>query len=131
METQPNSNIETQNERKEIDLESVHRVQKLKILEMFHQGETKRGEAMAEFQLWNERLETWATADPTLRRGILFEIAKSDFYLAVGDTEGALECLDAASLQAQQEGHFDLQDAAEERITVVLKVSKSISTESQ
>ncbi len=125
MEQQPISTIE-QKDSLEISLESTHRVQKLHILDIFHQG--RQEEAVEAVIAWTEGLEKWRSDDPTPRRGILIELARSDFYLAAQDTEGALECLDAASLQARDQGYFDLETQAEDRISTVLKVSRSIDS---
>lgn len=122
-------NLENNTETPKVELESSQRVQKLKILDLFHQGESKKEEALMELNKWLDNVQKWSEADPTFRRQIVIEIARSDFYLAINDTEEALKCLDAASLQAQQEGHFDLGNIAEERITTVLKVSKALDVE--
>jgi len=99
----------------------------LKILDLFNQG--KREEAISKLNTWLDQVQVWAESDPTLRRNILIEIARVDFYLADNDLEEAFCCLDAASLQAQQEGHFDLHGIAEKKIFAVVKVNNHIRDE--
>lgn len=105
----------------ETDLESFDRIQQLKILDVFHQGE--KDAAIGLVVLWLEKVEKWAAEDATLRRRIILETKRADFYLAMGDTDGAFGCLEDACIQASHEGHFDLMSLAEQKIAAMEKVT--------
>lgn len=120
LKNNPNS-LEGGQEILEIDLESADRVQQLKILDVFHKGE--KDAAVGLVVNWLERLEEWAVADPTLRRRIILETKRADFYLAMGDTDGAFDCLEDACIQASHEGHFDLMSLVEQKIAALEKVT--------
>ncbi len=56
---------------------------------------------------WTEQKEKEVV---TSRDAILLNIERTDLYLAGGDTEGAIENLEDALTQADQENEIELQD---------------------
>lgn len=58
---------------------------------------------------WTEQQEALSEQDGTSRGHILFEMERSELYVAIGDTDGALECLYHALTQAQQEDEPELE----------------------
>jgi hypothetical protein len=78
---------------------------------------------------WLDSQQTRAEEDPTNRMYILVECARADFYIAIGDTDGAYDCLDAAAFKAQQEGHFDLLDSVEAKISALTKMIEALLKE--
>ena len=115
---------EDRTEKLETSLGTYAELGKNEIMENLRAKGVDDPEARDALKRWLDIQEKRAEEDPTNRRGILLEIARSDFYVAIGEIDDACDCLDAASVQAQGEGHFDLQDIAEERITLVLKARK-------
>ncbi len=57
---------------------------------------------------WTLQEEAKVNKENTSRATIIFNINRADLYVAVGDIDGALECLEGARLQAHQEGEKDL-----------------------
>jgi len=57
---------------------------------------------------WTEQQEALVTKENTSRASIVFNIERADLYLAVGDKEGALECLEDARMQSYQENESEL-----------------------
>ena len=58
---------------------------------------------------WCEEAEKWATKGFSKRRMVIINFAKYDFYIAVNDMEGALDCAEDAMYMASQEGYTDLE----------------------
>ncbi|QQR82188.1 hypothetical protein IPJ70_02785 [Candidatus Campbellbacteria bacterium] len=86
------------------------KVEKKKVLEMLRDRGPQDSETMEAVFQWTQQQEALAVQDGTSRGHILFEIERADLYVAISDIEGALECLDDARLQAQQENFLDLYD---------------------
>lgn len=122
--------IDTKEDKQEVletSLGEFAEKSKNEIMELLRTNGAHDKESLIAVHGWLDVQEIRVSADPTRRRYALLEIARSDFYLALNDTEEALNCLYQASENAEQLGHFDLQDIAEARIAVVMKVSNAIT----
>lgn len=80
------------------------------------------GASMELIGKWCDKAEKWTEEDPmnrtqVTRRMVIVNFAKYDFYLAARDTEGCLECIDDAMFMAEQEGHLDLKEKIEKRMS--------------
>lgn len=84
------------------------KVEKKRILEMLRDRGPQDPETMEAVFQWTQQREALAVQDGTSRGHILFEIERADLYIAAGDIDGALECLDDARFQAQQENEPEL-----------------------
>ena len=78
---------------------------------------------------WCDKTEKWAEEDPMnrtqlTRRMVIVNFAKFDFYISAKDTDGVLECADDALFMAEQEGHLDLKEKIEKRMTEALPKSE-------
>jgi len=89
---------------------SQEKIEKEKVLEMLRANGFEHPETREMVIKWTEQQETLATKENTGRATIIFNIERSDLYLAVGDKEGALECLEDARTQAHQENETELYD---------------------
>jgi len=78
-------------------------IEKEKVLEMLRANGLGHPETMEMVIAWTKQQEALVEKEGTASARILFEIERSDLYLAVGDIEGALECLEDALTQAHQE----------------------------
>ena len=123
MEYYPKSvNENREAEVRETELPLAAHLQKNQIVELLKTGGTENTEAMERMNKWLDAEEARVSADHTERARVILETARANFYLAVKDKEGALECLNDACTVAEQEGHFDLLDIAEERIKIIRKL---------
>lgn len=93
-------------------------------VDLLHLKTQKNPEAVIRVIAWTMQQESWAEEDMTHRRSILLDIARADFYIASGDIDGAYECLDETVARCGQEGHFDLQKIADDKITTIIKIEK-------
>jgi hypothetical protein len=72
---------------------------------------------------WTAACERWvdsAEGGVRGRRSVLFNLARHELYLAAGDDDGALECLDDAMYQAEQEGFDDLAQMIIARVNGII-----------
>lgn len=60
---------------------------------------------------WTKQEEERVTQEGTSEATIGLNIARADLYVAAGDIEGALDCLESARVEAHNEGLQDLFDA--------------------
>ncbi|MEQ1500409.1 MAG: hypothetical protein ABL917_03515 [Parcubacteria group bacterium] len=94
MEKAPN------NESREIDIQEV--------LERLRATGPEDPETMELVLKWTQYQEELVRRVNTSKATMMFNILRSDVYLAAGDREGALECLEEARLQAHQENEETL-----------------------
>lgn len=73
-------------------------------------------ETMALVIKWTQEQEEKAEANGTPEARIDFEINRVDLYLAVGDTEGALGCLEDARIIALNEYNDELREQIEKKM---------------
>jgi hypothetical protein len=66
---------------------------------------------------WTEQQEKLVA---TSRDAIILNISRADLYVAAGDREGAIDCLNDALYQARQEGENLLCKQIEERIVDIV-----------
>lgn len=65
---------------------------------------------------WSGEAEIWAEKGLSSRRRVIVNFAQYDFFLAVGEYEGAEECAMDALYIAKQEGYADLELYIESKI---------------
>ena len=73
---------------------------------------------------WLDSMEAWAEKGIGNKRRIILEVHRADFYMTMGDKEGALDCLDAAALQARDEGYREIFDEIEDAIGRMIQAGK-------
>ncbi|MEI6353042.1 MAG: hypothetical protein WCO35_03870 [Candidatus Nomurabacteria bacterium] len=76
---------------------------------------------------WYNKAEKWAQREflisTTLKkRMLIINYTRIDFYVAAGDIDGALECLDGANFMADQEGFLDIKDLYKDKESELLKL---------
>lgn len=125
MENLPSNEVNATPEKMVTELPPSAIAQKLQIQTLFERDDMESVAAMTMVHEWLNKLEPWAEEDPTNRRRALLDVARSDFYLAMKDPEGGIECLEGALMIAQQQGHVDLMESIEKRITLVLKFERN------
>jgi hypothetical protein len=91
-------------------LPKQEKIEKGKILEMLKANGSEHPETKALVIKWTEQQEALVNKENTNRAAIIFNIERSDLYIAAGDIAGALECLEDARLQAHQENETELYD---------------------
>lgn len=84
------------------------RIEKEKVLEMLRANGFEHPETKDMVLAWTEQQETLVSKENTASARISFEIERSDLYVAIGDMDGALECLEDARMLASQEGEMEL-----------------------
>lgn len=87
---------------------SQEKIEKGKVLELLRVNGYEHPETKEAVIRWTEQQEALVTKENTCRARIAFEIERSDLYIAIGDTEGALECLEDARVQAHHENEPEL-----------------------
>lgn len=107
------------------------KIEKGKVLEMLRANGFEHPETREMVIKWTEQQEALVEKENTSRAGILFNIDRADLYVAVGDTNGALECLEDARMQAHQENEEEIynqimkkMDAIEVENTAVIRNEK-------
>ena len=60
--------------------------------------------------------EARAEHDDSGRASILLNVERSDLYVAIGDIDGALDCLESARIQAYQNNERELYDHIMEKM---------------
>ena len=88
--------------------EHTEKVEKEKVLEMLRMHGFDHPETKEMVTKWAEQREESVMEEDTRRAQVLFEIERSELYLAAGDVEGALGCLEDARLVAHQENEHEL-----------------------
>jgi hypothetical protein len=72
------------------------------------------------------------TAENTSRAAIVFNIERADLYVAAGDFEGAVDCLEDASTQAVQEDEMGLLKQISDKIgQLIQEENKQLEEESE
>lgn len=96
--------------------ENQEKIGKQRVLEMLQTSGFEHPETRDLVIKWTEQQEALVAKENTSRAAIIFEIERSDLYLAVGDKDGALECLGHARLLANQENEPELYDQIMKRM---------------
>ncbi|MBI5401188.1 MAG: hypothetical protein HZB12_03700 [Candidatus Yonathbacteria bacterium] len=86
------------------------KIEKENVLEMLRANGFEHPETRDLVIKWTEKQEALVTKENTSKATIVFNIERSDLYLATRDKEGALECLEDARTQAYQENEMELYD---------------------
>ena len=86
------------------------KIEKAKVLELLRVNGYEHPETKEAVTKWTEQQEAIVTKENTGHARIAFEIERADLYLATGDTDGALECLEDARVQAHYENEDELYD---------------------
>jgi translation elongation factor EF-1beta len=97
--------------------ESSEKIEKQKVLDMLRMngfGHPETKELVVEWTKQKEA-EVEQSENPN-RESIIFNIERTDLYIAVGDKEGAIECLEDALTQADQENEVELQNQILEKL---------------
>ncbi|MDP3947360.1 MAG: hypothetical protein Q8Q41_01560 [bacterium] len=89
---------------------SQEKIEKEKVLEMLRANGFEHLETRDLVIKWTEQQEALVAKENTGRAAIVFNIERSDLYLAVGDKDGAIKCLEDARAQAHQENEGELYD---------------------
>jgi FimV-like protein len=92
------------------------KIEKGKVLEMLRTNGLDHIETKELVMEWTEQKEAEVEKENTSRATIVFNIERSDLYIAMGDKEGATECLEDALAQADQENEKELQDQIIEKL---------------
>lgn len=85
-----------------------NKIEKQRVLEALRAKGLEDPETKALVIKWTEEQEEIVARENTPRATIVFNIERADLYLAAGDVEGELECLEDALYQAEQEGETEL-----------------------
>jgi hypothetical protein len=80
-----------------------NKIEKATVLDLLRAKGFEDGEAKEAVMRWTEQREAEVNAINTSRAAIEFNIERAELYIAVGDKEGALDCLHDARMQAHQE----------------------------
>ena len=86
------------------------KLEKKTVLEQLQANGLDHAETNEMVMKWTEQQEALVKKENTSKAAIVFNIERSDLYLAAGDKEGALECLEDARMQAHQENEEELYD---------------------
>lgn len=92
------------------------KMEKEDVLEILRSKGLGDPEAMEMVMKWTMEQEELVTKENTSRAAIVFNIERSDLYIAAGDMEGAIDCLEDALTQAFQEDEKELYDQVLEKI---------------
>lgn len=103
-------------------IEAVDAAAKDAIGEVLKSGDMEGG--IARVNQWLDSMQVWAEKGIGNKRRIILEVHRADFYMAMGDKDGALDCLDAAALQAMGEGYREIFDEIEDAIGRMIQAGK-------
>jgi len=92
------------------------KIEKETVLEILRTKGPEDPETKVLVERWTAQQEDIATKENTGRAAITLNIERADLYLAVGDIEGALDCLEDARMQAYQENEKELYDQIMKRM---------------
>ena len=92
------------------------KIEKEKVLEMLKTKGVEDPETKALVLEWTKEREAVVAKENTSRAAIVFNIERSDLYVAANDIEGAIECLESALTQAEQENEEKLRKEILEKI---------------
>jgi len=92
------------------------KIEKEKVLEMLKTKGVDDPETKTLVLQWTKEREAVVAKENTSRAAIVFNIERSDLYVAANDIEGAIECLESALTQAEQENEEKLRKEILEKI---------------
>ena len=85
------------------------KIKKEKVLEMLRTNGPDHPETRELVMRWTVQREIEVRKENTSRATIIFNIERSDLYIAGGDKNGAIECLEDALTQAVHENEKGLE----------------------
>lgn len=97
----------------------IEKIEKDKVLEMLRLNGIEHSETMAMVVSWTKQQEALVVQEGTVEARIIFELERSDLYLAIGDTKGYLDCLEDARTQAYYENETELYDQITKKMNEV------------
>ncbi len=83
-------------------------IKKTDVIESIKSNGVSSPETLAMIIAWTLQEEVRVSRENTSRAATVFNIERADLYMAAGDTEGALECLEDARVQAHNENETEL-----------------------
>lgn len=83
-------------------------IKKTDVIESIKSKGVSNPETISMITAWTLQEEARVARENTSRATIVFNIERADLYVAAGDIQGALECLEDARLQAHNENETDL-----------------------
>lgn len=89
---------------------SQEKIEKGKVLELLRVNGYEHPETKEAVIRWTEQQEALVTKENTSHARITFEIERADLYIAAGDIDGALDCLEDARVQVHYENETELYD---------------------
>lgn len=92
------------------------KIEREKVLEMLRTNGLEHPETKELVMKWTAQREAEVEKENTSCAAIVFNIDRSDLYIAAGDKDGAKECLESALDQADQENEKELQDQIIEKL---------------
>ena len=92
------------------------KIEKEKVLEMLKTKGVEDPETKALVLEWTKEREVEVAKENTSRASIVFNIERSDLYVAANDIEGAIGCLESALTQAEHENEEELLKEILEKI---------------
>ena len=97
----------------ETGLEAMMEMQRQQVIESI--GTNGVEASMELIGKWCDKAEKWAEEYPlnrnqVIRRMVIINFAKYDFYITAKDEDGALECAEDAIFMAEQEGCVDIKE---------------------
>ena len=84
------------------------KIKKEKVLKMLKEKGFDAPETKELVLVWTIEQEALIEKENTAKASILFNVERTDLYLAIGDIDGALECLEDARAQAFYENETEL-----------------------
>ena len=97
--------------------EIPNKIEKEVVLEMLKMNGFGHPETRELVTEWTKQKETEVEKNENPNRAsILFNIERTDLYFVIGDTRGAVECLEDALLQAEKENEVELQEQILEKL---------------
>src|ERR1035437_8525305 len=84
------------------------KIEKSEVIELLRTRGFEDPEVKESVTQWTIQREALVTQEGTATASIIFNMDRADLYLAIEDTEGALETLEDARLQAHQENEMEL-----------------------
>ena len=91
-------------------MESFPNLEKKTVLEMLKANGFDHPETKELVMKWIEQREREVEIENTSRAAIVFNIERTDLYIAMGDREGAIQNLEDALGQADSEDEKELQE---------------------
>ena len=92
------------------------KIKKEKVLEMLRTNGLDHPETKKLVMKWTKQREVEVEKENTSRATIVFNIERSDLYIAMWDKEGAIKCLKDVLTQAYQENEKGLQEQILEKL---------------